>query len=51
MSRANIDAMDSDDTIRLLKRQRNRNRILAVGALVLFSAAFGIATTLMYLNP
>ena len=51
MSRANIDAMDSDDTIRLLIRQRNRNRILAIGALVLFSGAFGIFTTLMYLNP
>jgi len=51
MSRANVAAMNSEDTIRLLTRQRNRNRILAIGALLLVAVAFGIATTLMYLNP
>jgi hypothetical protein len=51
MSKANTGTLDSDDTIRLLTRQRNRNRVLAIGMLVLISAAFGVATTFMYLNP
>ena len=44
-------AMDVDDTIQLLARQRNRNRIVVIGTLVLVSVGFGVATTLMYLNP
>jgi hypothetical protein len=51
MSRTDTGTMDSDGTIRLLTRQRNRNRVLVIAVLVLIFAAFGIATTLMYLNP
>jgi hypothetical protein len=51
MSRLSIDAMDSDNAIRSLARERNRNRVVAIGTLALHCAAFGIATTLVYLNP
>ncbi len=51
MSPVNTDAMDSEEAIRFLTRQRNRNRVLAIGALVLIAVAFGIATSLMYATP
>jgi hypothetical protein len=51
MVRANVDAMDVDDITRMLTRQRNRNRLLAVGVLVLVFATFAIVTTVVHLNP
>jgi hypothetical protein len=51
MFRLSIDAMDSDTALPSLARERNRNRVVAIGTPALLSAACGMATTLVYLNP
>ena len=51
MVRANVDVTDVDDIPHVMTRQRNRNRLLAIGVSVLVFVTFAIVTTVVYLNP